>query len=120
GIGAGLSLVVLLGYSNSLILFVLWALYLSFVNTGQLFYGYGWETMLLETGFLAIFLPPLLNPHPFHTHTPPSPVVMWLIRWELFRVMFGAGLIKLRGDTCWRDLTRLRVHFETQPVPNTL
>ena len=44
----------------------------------------------------------------------------WLLRWMLFRVMFGAGLIKLRGDPCWRDLTCLDYYFETQPMPNPL
>jgi hypothetical protein len=34
--------------------------------------------------------------------------------------MFGAGLIKLRGDPCWRDLTCLDYYFETQPMPNGL
>src|SRR5712671_2349616 len=34
----------------------LWLLYLSFVNVGQIFYGFGWESLLLETGFFAIFL----------------------------------------------------------------
>jgi hypothetical protein len=38
----------------------------------------------------------------------------------LFRVMFGAGMIKMRGDACWRDLTCLDYHFETQPLPNPL
>jgi hypothetical protein len=32
--------------------------------------------------------------------------------------MFGAGLIKLRGDQCWRDLTCMDYHYLTQPVPN--
>ncbi len=91
---------------------VLWALYLSIVNVGQVFYSFGWETLLLEAGFLAIFLgagttmPPLL--------------VIWLYRWLLFRVEFGAGLIKMRGDPCWRDLTCLYYHHETQPMPNPL
>ncbi len=43
---------------------------------------------------------------------------MW--RWLLFPLMFGAGLIKLRGDSCWRDLTCLNYYFETQPIPNAL
>jgi hypothetical protein len=90
----------------------LWVLYLSFVNVGQTFYGFGWETLLLETGFLAIFAGG-------HADTP-NLVVIWLWRWVLFRVMFGAGLIKLRGDPCWRDLTCLDYYFETQPMPNPL
>src|SRR5690349_13001418 len=34
--------------------------------------------------------------------------------------MIGAGLIKLRGDPCWRDLTCLYHHYETQPIPNPI
>jgi hypothetical protein len=90
----------------------LWALYLSFVNSGGLFYGYGWESMLAETGFLAIFLGA--------GATGPPVVVMWLLKWVLFRNMFGAGLIKIRGDDCWRELTCLDHHYETQPMPNPL
>ena len=90
----------------------LWLLYLSFVNVGQTFYGFGWETLLLETGFLAIFLG--------GRSTEPGVVVTWLLRWLLFRLMFGAGLIKWRGDPCWHDLTCLDYYFETQPIPNPL
>ena len=78
---------------------LLWLLYLSFVNVGQTFYGFGWETLLLESGFLAIFLGGWT--------TTPSIWLVWMYRWLLFRVMFGAGLIKIRGDSCWRDLTCL-------------
>ena len=91
---------------------VLWALYLSVVNVGQTFYGFGWETLLLEAGFLAVFLGPAVQ-------APPT-LVLWLYRWLLFRVEFGAGLIKLRGDRCWRDLTCLDYHHETQPLPGPL
>jgi hypothetical protein len=91
---------------------VLWALYLSIVNVGQTFYSFGWETLLLEAGFLAIFLGPAW------TFTP-LPLV-YLARWLVFRLEFGAGLIKMRGDPCWRDLTCLYYHHETQPMPNPL
>ncbi|MFD0431407.1 lipase maturation factor family protein [Streptomyces zhihengii] len=47
-------------------------------------------------------------------------IVLWLLRWVLFRVEFGAGLIKIRGDACWRDLTCLYYHHETQPMPGPL
>ena len=117
--GVALSLVVLLGFANAVIMAILWALYMSFVHIGQDWYGYGWEIQLLETGFLAIFLCPLLDPRPFPRLAPPAPV-MWLFRWLIFRIMLGAGLIKLRGDSCWRDLTCLYYHYETQPIPNPL
>jgi hypothetical protein len=116
-LGFALSVAVLLGYANAILLGALWFLYLSFVQIGQIWYGFGWEFQLLETGFLAIFLCPLLDGRPF-PRTPPPVVVVWLLRWLLFRVMLGAGLIKLRGDPCWRDLSCLDFHFETQPIPH--
>ena len=88
---------------------VLWVLYLSIVNVGQVWYGFGWESLLLEAGFLVTFLGPA-------DVAPPAPI-LWLLVWLLFRVEFGAGLIKLRGDRCWRDLTCLEYHHETQPLP---
>jgi hypothetical protein len=118
-VGLGASLVVLAGFANVPLLAGLWLLYMSFVHAGGLFYGYGWEILLLETGFLAIFLAPLWRLRPF-AGPPPSPLAITLLRWLLFRLMLGAGLIKLRGDPCWRDLTCLFWHYETQPNPNPL
>ena len=91
---------------------VLWFLYLSIVNVGQTWYGFGWEALLLETGFLAVFVG--------NASTAPSWPVLLCMRWLLFRLEFGAGLIKLRGDRCWRDLTCLYYHHETQPMPGPL
>lgn len=118
-VGFALSCVVVVGYANAILMAVLWALYMSFVHIGQDWYGYGWEIQLLETGFLAIFLCPLLDGRPFSKREPPV-VVIWLFRWLIFRIMIGAALIKLRGDSCWRDLTALYYHFETQPIPGPL
>jgi hypothetical protein len=117
--GFALSLVVLFGYANSILLTILWIMYMSIVHIGQIWYGYGWETQLLETGFLAIFLCPLVDPRPFPKRPPPL-LVIWLFRWLGFRIMLGSGLIKLRGDPCWRDLTCLFYHYETQPIPNPI
>ena len=111
GMAAGLADVVPL-WMAVLLWLLLWVAYLSIVNVGQTWYLFGWESLMLEMGFLAIFLgndriaPPLL--------------AMWLARLLLFRLEFGAGLIKLRGDSCWRDLTCLYYHHETQPMPGPL
>jgi hypothetical protein len=118
-VGIALSLFALSGFSEKFGNLVsaatwgaLWVIYLSYVNVGQIFYSFGWETLLLEAGFLAIFLGA--------EKTAPSFLVILLFNWLLFRVMFGAGLIKIRGDPCWRDLTCLQYHYETQPMPNPL
>jgi hypothetical protein len=116
-LGAALSVLALSGYSEKFgtplsmaVWGLLWILYLSYINVGQTFYAFGWESLLVETGFYAIFLGA--------ASTKPSFLVILMIRWLLFRVMFGAGLIKIRGDDCWRDLSCLKYHYETQPIPN--
>lgn len=91
---------------------LLWFLYLSIVNVGQQFFGFGWESMLLEAGFFTAFLGP--------SRMAPSILPVLMLRWMLFRTEMGAGLIKLRHDPCWRELTCLYYHYETQPLPNPL
>jgi Lipase maturation factor len=118
-IGFALSCLVIAGFANAIILAVLWILYMSFVHVGQDWYGYGWEIQLLETGFLAIFLCPLLDPRPFPKRAPPKQIIV-LFRWLIFRIMFGSGMIKIRGDEVWRNGTALYYHFETQPLAGPL
>ncbi|WP_309053904.1 lipase maturation factor family protein [Streptomyces sp.] len=117
--GAALALAMAAGAGDAvplpvsmLLWLLLWGAYLSIVNVGQTWYAFGWESLLLETGFLAVFLG--------NDETGPPVLVLFLLRWLLFRVEFGAGLIKLRGDRCWRDLTCLHHHHETQPMPGPL
>ncbi|WP_243064254.1 lipase maturation factor family protein [Humibacter sp. RRB41] len=91
---------------------LVWFAYLSIVDIGQTFYGFGWESLLLEAGFAAAFL---------GSNDQAPPVIMIVfIRWLVFRLEFGAGMIKLRGDRAWRDLTALYYHHETQPMPGPL
>ena len=118
-IGFLLSCVVVAGFANAPILTVLWFLYMSFVHLGQEWYGYGWEIQLTETGFLAIFLCPLIDMRPFPKREAPLAIIV-LFRWLIFRIMVGSGLIKLRGDEIWRNGTALYYHFETQPIPGPL
>lgn len=117
--GMAISVVIFFGLGNYLPLslamifwLILWGLYLSIVNIGQTFYAFGWESMLLEAGFIAAFLG--------NAKVVPSFIPILIFRWMLFRTEVGAGLIKLRHDSCWRDLTCLFYHYETQPLPNGL
>lgn len=116
GTGALLSLAVLLGATNAFLQLALFLLYMSIVRVGQIFYGYGWEIQLLETGFLSIFLCPIRAIRPFASA--PPVVTILLFRWLIVRIMLGAGLIKIRGDACWTDLSCLAYHYETQPNPS--
>jgi predicted DCC family thiol-disulfide oxidoreductase YuxK len=79
--------------------------YLSLVTTGQEFMTYQWDALLLEAGFLSIFLGS-------------STLIVRLFRWLLFRLIFLSGAVKLLShDPAWQNFTALPVHYETQPLP---
>lgn len=118
-VGVALSLALLVGYANLPSLALLWLIYGSYERIGQLWWGFGWEIQLLETTVLAACLVHPWDPRPLRAPGPPI-VAIVLMRWLAFRIMLGAGLIKLRGDPCWTALTCLDAHFETQPIPNPL
>ena len=90
----------------------LYGLYMSIVHIGQTFYGFGWEMLILEAGFLMAFLG--------SNDQPPPTTILVLNAWLVFRLEFGAGMIKIRGGREWRDLTALMYHHETQPMPGPL
>ncbi len=86
-----------------------YVLYLSCYHACQPFLHFQWDGLLLEAGFLAIFL------------TPHSRVVILLFRWLLFKLRFMSGLAKLTsGDPAWSGLTALNTYFEVQPLPNPI
>jgi predicted DCC family thiol-disulfide oxidoreductase YuxK len=106
--GAVSAAMVAAGVRQRASLIVCWALYLSLTAAGQDFLSFQWDILLLETGFLAIFLG-------F------SPAIVWLFRWLLFRLMLLSGAAKLLShDTAWRTLTALRFHYQTQPLPTPI
>jgi predicted DCC family thiol-disulfide oxidoreductase YuxK len=108
-VGIVLGLLVVLDRWTRLALIGLFALYLSYVYAGQEFMSFQWDALLLETGFLAIFL------------TGGSRIVVWLYRWLVFRYLFMAGIVKLlSGDPTWHDFTALEYHFWSQPLPTPL
>ena len=117
--GLVLSLWVLVrGAANVPVMVALWLCQRSIMAVGGEFYGYGWEPQLAELGFHAIFLVPLWKQQ---ANIPVPAIVSWAIRWYLFRIMMGAGLIKIRGNPQWRkDLSAMDHFYETQPVPNPL
>ncbi|MFT3700220.1 MAG: lipase maturation factor family protein [Kofleriaceae bacterium] len=118
-VGLVIAVAVVLGYTNMPMLLVLWAIYGSYERVGQIWFGFGWEIQILETTLLCAALAHPWDPRPLAARPPPR-VSIVLMRWLVFRIMLGAGLIKLRGDGCWRELTCLDAHFETQPIPNPL
>lgn len=108
--GVAISLVLIPGFLKGhwerALLACLYVLYLSLDTAGQDFLAFQWDSLLLEAGFLAIFL----------GH---SKIVVVLFRWLLFRLMFLSGVVKLTShDPVWRNLTALAYHYMTQPLPN--
>ena len=94
-------------------LILLFSAYLSIVGGTQVFMNFQWDIMLLEAGFLAIFLPGSIKVG--------SRIIPWLYRWFVFRFVFMGGVVKLTsGDSAWWDFTALNYHFETQPIPTLL
>lgn len=87
-------------------LVLLFVAYLSLTKAGQTFMNFQWDGLLLEAGFLAIFL------------RPDSKVLVFLFRWLLFRLRFMSGISKLvMNDPSWLGMTALLFYFETQPLP---
>ena len=107
-LGAACAVVALVGYRQRIALAACLVLWLSLCSVGQEFLSFQWDILLLEAGFLAVF-------------ADDSPVRVWLFRWLIFRLMFFSGAGKLlSGDPAWRDLTALRYHYETQPLPTPI
>src|SRR5271165_2517860 len=106
--GAAISLLLLIGRAERAALVCLYVLYLSLTTIGQNFMAFQWDMLLLEAGFLAIFLGS-------------SKWIVWMFRWLLFRLMFLSGFAKLSShDPTWRDLTAMSFHYMTQPLPTPI
>src|SRR5882762_5257148 len=142
GGGVVLSLLLIFGVAPALPLVVLFVFYLSLTIAGQVFLNFQWDVLLLEAGFLSIFLAPwrlwprdlLLWPGSatLGTTTPAiaSPVSragLFLLKFLLFKLMLMSGVVKLTsGDDSWGwvnhsfhwgALTALDYHYWSQPLP---
>src|SRR5210317_1483129 len=91
------------------------------MSVGGVFYGYGWEPQLAELTFHAMFLVPLLSMNPFFGSKggiyPVPSLIIWAIRFYLFKIMLGAGLIKVKSsDAKWKpgNLSAMKYFYETQ------
>lgn len=112
-LGIGASLLVMANHKVGWALLTAWGLYLSLFHVAQPFLGFQWDTLLLETGVLALFLVPWAG-----EASAPSTFILFLLRFLLFRLVFSSGLVKLISqDPTWKDFTALYYHYETQPLP---
>jgi hypothetical protein len=119
--GVALGALLVAGIAPIVVLPILWLDYLSLIVVGRDFLSFQWDTLLLETGLLAIALAPLAWRDRWSARVTPPRIAVWLMLWLLFRLMLGSGLVKLAsGDPTWRSLTALLYHYETQPIPTPL
>jgi uncharacterized membrane protein YphA (DoxX/SURF4 family) len=122
------SLLIVAGIFSGPLLLLCWMLYLSIVTVGQDFYSFQWDILLLETGFLAVFLFPWRRFEPWlpgqfkrSEDYCPSLCMIWLLRFLTFKLMFLSGYVKLAShDSTWSSLTALNYHYFTQPLPNPI
>jgi predicted DCC family thiol-disulfide oxidoreductase YuxK len=118
GGGVVLSLLLIVGIAPVLSLIALFVFYLSLTIAGQTFLSFQWDILLLEAGFLSIFLAPT-QLWPQRGREPPvSRAALFLLKLLLFKLMVMSGVVKLTsGDDCWWNLTALDYHYWSQPLP---
>ena len=106
--GCLISVMLLFGRRPLVPLILLFILYLSLTHAGQIFLNFQWDTLLLESGFLAILIA-----------RGPNHLAIFLFHWLLSRLRFLSGISKLlSNDPSWSSLTALNSYFETQPLPH--
>jgi len=102
----------------ALVWVALFGCYLSLFAVGQTFLSFQWDILLLETGFLCVFLCPTARPC---SKSPPPPHAIWLLRLLAFKLMLMSGAVKIQsGCPTWHQLTALDYHWATQPLPTPL
>ncbi|HVW27719.1 MAG TPA: lipase maturation factor family protein [Polyangiaceae bacterium] len=113
GIYAGVVLgsFIVLGVVPRVALAVSTLLYLSYAVVARTFLSFQWDNLLLECGFLAVFLPTKRR----------SRWAMFLLELLLFKLYFESGIAKYEsylGD--WKDGTAMTYYYETAPIPTRL
>src|SRR6266478_1755114 len=121
GGGVVLSLLLIFGIAPALSLVGLVVFYLSLAIAGQTFLSFQWDILLLETGFLSIFLAPWRLWPKRGTDPPISRAALFLLKLLLFKLTIMSGVVKLTsGDDSWWDLTALDYHYWSQPLPTVI
>ncbi len=92
--------------------------FLSFVSAAQDFSGYQSDGMLLEAGFLALFVAPGGWLPGWGSKSRGVWAAYLLLLWEWFRIYFQSGVVKLAsGDPTWRNLTAMYEYYQNGPLP---
>ncbi len=117
-IGLLASICVLFNLLPRLSLLLCWLCFLSFIGVSQEFGQYQSDGMLLEAGFLALFIAPAGLWPGFGSSFKPIRAAILLLLWEWFRIYFESGVVKLQsGDPTWRNLTAMYEYYQNGPLP---
>jgi predicted DCC family thiol-disulfide oxidoreductase YuxK len=121
GGGVVLSLLLIFGIAPAVSLVGLVVFYLSLAIAGQTFLSFQWDILLLEIGFLSIFLAPWRLWPKRGVDPPISRAALFLLKLLLFKLMIMSGVVKLTsGDDSWLNLTALDYHYWSQPLPTVI
>src|SRR5215469_7112706 len=92
--------------------------FLSFIAAAQDFASYQSDGMLLEAGFISLFLAPSGWRPRWGPHDPPSRASRYLLVWLMFRIYFESGIAKILGyDPEWRNFTAMDEYYQNGPLP---
>ena len=92
--------------------------FLSFVSAAGDFSGYQSDGMLLEAGFISLFLVPRGFRPGWGEASPSSRASWFLLQWEWFRIYFESGVAKIAsGDPEWRHFTAMDEYYQNGPLP---
>jgi lipase maturation factor 1 len=117
-IGLVASLLLLLNLWPRASILICWIAFLSFVSVAQDFSGYQSDGMLLEAGFIALFLAPRGLRPGLGENNPPSRASWFLLVWLCFRIYFESGVVKiLSRDLAWRNFTAMDNYYQNGPLP---
>ncbi|CAG0918177.1 unnamed protein product [Notodromas monacha] len=120
-LGAALGFLGFLSYTfcSAISMLLMWIFYYSIVRVGSTFMHFQWDILLLEAGFIAILMAPLLKPN--RKSDVKDDLLLWMVRWLFFRLMFASGVVKLLSNCpTWWGLTALNWHYESQCIPTPL
>jgi lipase maturation factor len=117
-LGVIASILVVLNVWPRASLLICFVCFLSFVCAAQDFSNYQSDGMLLEAGFIALFLVPAGYLPGLGRANPPSRASLFLLQWEWFRIYFESGVAKLAsGDVAWRKFTAMDDYYQNGPLP---
>jgi lipase maturation factor 1 len=99
-------------------LLICFVCFLSFVSAAGEFSGYQSDGMLLEAGFISLFVAPVGIRPGLGLGQPAMRAGVFLLLWEWFRIYFESGVVKLgSGDPQWRNFTAMDEYYQNGPLP---